>query len=141
MSYPTPPPRPSRGRRPAGASARASIGRPPAGPDADIDRREVQAALHAQQELGPDMQDALVDSFTDKVERAIAVRVDAEMAQQRATTGTDQPSSGARLALAIVSVGVGVPITAVAGVFAHLPGVFVVWLGLVLINYVFGRRR
>ncbi len=45
--------------------------------------------------------------------------------------------------LAIVSLGVGVPLTAIGSGTAGLPGLLVVWIGIVLVNLVYGwsRRR
>ena len=111
----------------------------PLDPEQDLDRREVEATLAAQRELGPDMQDALVDSFTDKVERAIELRVAGEVA---ARGPASRPENGSRLALAIVSAAVGVPLTGIcAGTGLGLSGLLIVWIGLVLINLAFSRRR
>ena len=37
------------------------------------------------------------------------------------------------------SLGIGVPLTLFAGVFGGLPGIVVVWVGLVLINVAWSR--
>ena len=151
MSYPgpvggagRPRPAPPRahppGERP-GQSPGQRPGRAAQPPDAghDLDRREVEATLAAQRELGPDMQDALVDSFADKVERAIELRVAGEVARHAPPS---RPDNGGRLALAIVSAAVGVPLTAIcAGTALGLPGLLIVWVGLVLVNLGFSRRR
>ncbi len=45
--------------------------------------------------------------------------------------------------LAIISVVMGIPLTAIAGNQGGLPGLLVVWIGIALVNavYAWGRRR
>lgn len=43
--------------------------------------------------------------------------------------------------LAIVSIALGVPLTAIASSSAGLPGLLVVWVGIVLVNLVYARSR
>ncbi|MBK8458919.1 MAG: hypothetical protein IPL43_00790 [Micropruina sp.] len=45
------------------------------------------------------------------------------------------------LTLAIASMGLGVPLTAISADQAGLPGMLVVWTGIVLVNWVYGRYR
>ncbi|HVA93011.1 MAG TPA: hypothetical protein VNL71_24590 [Chloroflexota bacterium] len=49
--------------------------------------------------------------------------------------------SGEELGLILGSLGLGVPLTALAGAFAGLPAIAVVWVGLVLINLAWAARR
>ncbi|MCC6495472.1 MAG: hypothetical protein IT193_04355 [Propionibacteriaceae bacterium] len=44
-------------------------------------------------------------------------------------------------ALAIVSMALGVPLTAISLSMAGLPGLLLVWVGIVLINYFYGRSH
>jgi hypothetical protein len=43
--------------------------------------------------------------------------------------------------LAIVSLGVGVPLTAIGAGVSGLPGLLIVWIGIVLVNLVYGRTH
>jgi len=43
--------------------------------------------------------------------------------------------------LAIVSLGVGVPLTAIGAGINGLPGLLIVWVGIVLVNLVYGWTR
>lgn len=43
--------------------------------------------------------------------------------------------------LAIVSIALGIPLTAIASGTAGLPGLLVAWIGIVLVNIVYGRGR
>lgn len=44
-------------------------------------------------------------------------------------------------ALAIVSMALGVPLTAISLSMAGLPGLLLVWVGIVLVNYFYGRSH
>lgn len=108
-----------------------------------ITRDEYEAVLAARQDLSKDMESALVDSFVEKVEAAIAVRKTGELtASERAHKERTEESRRA-MVVAIVSAGVGIPITAIAAGIVGLPGLLVVWIGLVMINVAvaIGRRR
>lgn len=43
--------------------------------------------------------------------------------------------------LAIVSMALGIPLTAISSGIAGLPGLLVVWVGIVLVNVVYARSR
>jgi hypothetical protein len=106
----------------------------PSEDESEVEREDVEALLEVRRELGPSYDAALVDSFADRMERAIAQRVDAQLAQARSAQEKVAASGGRQLTLGIVSVGCGIPITAIAGALGHLPGIIVVWVGLVLVN-------
>ena len=46
-----------------------------------------------------------------------------------------------RLALAIVSLGTGIPITAIAAQAADALGIAIAWIGIAAVNLTFSRRR
>jgi hypothetical protein len=95
-----------------------------------ITRDDVESAVAARQELGPEMEPAVVDAFLDKVERAVEARAVAEA--EALKRGGDGDSSS--FALAIVSLGTGIPITAIAAGTAGVPGMIVAWAGIVGVN-------
>lgn len=100
---------------------------------------ELRAALHARKDLGPDYEEALIESFLDKVDREIDRRVDSRLARERPLPA---PDSGRRPALAIVSVVLGV-LGSVAALASENGGaVLVVWLGIAVVNvaYALGDR-
>ncbi len=80
-------------------------------PEGTITREDVASAVGARRELGEDLEPAVVDAFLDRVERAIDARVKEEGKQRRKGGGG---SDGQSLALAIVSLGTGIPTTAIA---------------------------
>jgi hypothetical protein len=102
--------------------------------ESEVEREDVEALLEVRRELGPSYDAALVDSFADRMERAIAQRVDAQLAQARAAQERQAASGGRQLALGIVSVACGIPITAISLALGGLPGLVVVWVAIVLVN-------
>jgi hypothetical protein len=111
----------------------------------DLDRQEAEATLEARRELGADYEPALVDSFVEKIETAIDVRVDTRMAELRRHDKVEGQRQKQQMALGIVSLGTGIPITALAGSLGDgLPGVLVAWAGIATVNMAYalqGRRR
>ena len=51
--------------------------------DSPLSPQEIRAAAEAHAELGPEYSDAVVASFLDRVDRAVAARVDARLAEMR----------------------------------------------------------
>ena len=103
--------------------------------------QEIRAAAETHNELGPAYQDAVIESFLDKVGREIDARVDARLAQHP----TAQPPardrrghSGSPMTLAIVSMALGIPISAIAVAAGTHPagfmGLLTVWIAITAIN-------
>ncbi|MFI8189898.1 hypothetical protein ACIF8T_14025 [Streptomyces sp. NPDC085946] len=126
--------------------------------DTDL-KKELDATLHARRELGEEYESALVDSFLEKVDQridgAVERRVRRQLAEQRITTARDARAPraadtwGERFGFGIVSLVLAVPLSAIGGGVAHLPGLVATWLGVVGVNVVqaartnpglFGRR-
>jgi hypothetical protein len=101
-------------------------------PDEIVPREDARAALAARRELGEDFDDALVESFARRVE---------ERLKTRAPVRRSEDERGMVLALAIISIGCGIPITAIAISGAGLAGLAIAWAGIVLVNVLFARLR
>ncbi|WP_328999973.1 hypothetical protein OHA18_36740 [Kribbella sp. NBC_00709] len=106
-------------------------------------RKDLRAAVAARQELGPEYEAEIIDSFLEKLDaRDVHRRLDAlpEPAQRRHPSRETDPGG---LALAIISVVVAIPITAISAAMIGPFGVVIGWLGLVLINVAraAGRHR
>ncbi|GHH64599.1 hypothetical protein GCM10017673_07520 [Streptosporangium violaceochromogenes] len=109
---------------------------------------ELRAAVEARRELGPEYEDSLIEGFLEKMGQEIDRRVDDRVGPRREgpalRPGLD---AGQRLALAIVSLTLGVPGTvglAFAGLGDSLGFVLVLmWVGVIGVNVSFtlGRRR
>ncbi len=112
---------------------------------------ELRASLEARRHLGPEYEDSLVEGFLEKVDQEIDKRVDDRLAARARTESPGvRPSvdAGQRLALAIISLGLGVPGTiavSYSGLGDSLLGFILVlmWVGIVGVNMSFtlGRRR
>ena len=112
-------------------------------------RRETEAALAARMELGPEYSEHIAAGLAERVEQLAAIRT-AELRHQAERTTFEEKlqrdAQNKRFVLGIISLGVGVPITAIAGstVEPGLLGVAVAWAGIVGVNVanaLAGRRR
>lgn len=99
-----------------------------------IGKDEAEAVLATRAELGPSYDVELVESFADRIEQV----VQAQVAQHAG--GLDQShklrvEAGRRqLTLGIVSLGTGIPITAISAGVAHESGLLIAWAGIALVN-------
>ena len=108
--------------------------------------RDAQAALAARMELGPEYTEHVAEGLAERVEQLAALRAgelryEAEVANS--TSRTDQSGRTRQFVLGIVSLTVGIPITAIAATNTDpgLLGVAVSWLGIVGVNAVHARAN
>jgi hypothetical protein len=99
---------------------------------------ELRAAAEVHDELGPHYRDAVVESFMSKIDSEVDARVKARLAEaEGAPLARRRPARDNTFALAIVSMVLGIPLTAIVVDGSHstgITGVFVVWLAIVAIN-------
>jgi hypothetical protein len=116
----------------------------------DRQREELAAALAARRELGDDYDQAVAESFLDRVEAGIDNRIDARLAQlgRREADRVErarEPSAARdhQFWLGVISLGVGIPLSGVGGSLGDLPGLVITWLGIVGVNvaHALGQRR
>jgi len=116
----------------------------------DVDPDYLAGVLSARRELGPDAEPVVIAAFLERAGYAIDVRVDQRIAQHAAARGWGPPGaargrgSAGRLTLAIASIIMAVPITAVAHEFGGIGGVLVsmvAWVGIILVNVAFAFGR
>ena len=107
-------------------------------------RRDSEAALSARMELGPEYTEYVAAGLAERVEELAEVRA-AELRQQaeqaNRALAAEQSGRGRQLALAIVSIVMGIPITAISAseVDPSIIGVAVSWAGIVGVNWVHAR--
>jgi hypothetical protein len=108
---------------------------------------EIRAAAEIHRELGPEYDKAVVESFLDRLGPEIDARVDARLAREvEARAGQPAGKSLNPMGMALGSIALGIPITAIAASAGSHPagfaGVLVVWLAIALINvaYAFYSR-
>jgi hypothetical protein len=104
----------------------------------EIPREELSATLAARHELGPEYDTALVDSFAERVEQVVQARVAALQVAAPPPPPAQAPpaalSPAHRVVIAAISLGVAIPITAIAGDVAGGVGVAITWAGIAVIN-------
>jgi hypothetical protein len=99
----------------------------------ELSRGDLAASLAARRELGPDYDAAFVDAVAERIERATAVR-------RPISAETEKGERAVAVTIACVSLGVSIPVSAIAAVQAGLAGLVVVWLAIAVINVAYARR-
>jgi len=99
----------------------------------ELPHDDLAASLAARRELGPDYDAAFVEAVAERIERASAARrpVIAEI---------EKGERAMALTVVCVSLGVSIPVSAIAANQTGLAGLVVVWLALVAINVAFALR-
>ena len=107
-------------------------------------RRDAEAAFAARMELGPEYTEFVAANLAERVEdlaeaRAAELRQEAELANR--AQAAEQTGRGRQFALAIVSMVMGIPITAISAseVDPSIMGVAISWAGIVGVNWVHAR--
>jgi hypothetical protein len=101
------------------------------GDDAVV-KEELEAAIEARKEMGAEMEPAVIDAFVARIERRLVERDDRdELALKRKRDHQKEMVLG--------SMGISVPLFAIAAVFTGLPGVLAVLVALVVIAVVSAR--
>ena len=113
----------------------AGMARPEIPPD------EAASALGARRELGAEMEPAVVEAFVERVEREIDARVDARLAERGGGTSPPRQGFDGRLGLALASLGIATPLTAIAGGIGGLVAILIVWIGIVAVNVARARGQ
>ena len=100
-----------------------------------VEPSDVHAALEARRELGPAYEDQIVDSMVEKIEKRLATRKDLP----------GPPQQGMVTPVVLGSIGLGIPVTAVA--LSNAPGAggiivaIIAWIAIGLANVAAMRRR
>jgi Flp pilus assembly protein TadB len=120
-------------------------GTPPAGGPLDVPVEEVAGTLAARQALGEEAEDAIIREFLDRSGRGIDARVEARLAEwERQHPQPKRPTTDrSGLALAIVSILAGVPLTGIAVAFGDnsLVVALAIWTAIVLVNLVYNSSH
>ncbi|WP_067465522.1 hypothetical protein [Actinomadura macra] len=110
-----------------------------------LPREDLKAALAARRELGPDYDEAFLETVVDRIEESLAVRTGGRAAP---AAGPPKPGrfTGERdhsLAMAVLSLLAAIPLSAIAVVNAGLPGLLFTCTMIVLVNvtYTYRPRR
>ena len=101
-----------------------------------VERDELRATIEARREVGQELEPELIDQFVERIEKRIAATGKPKQPVKRDNTGDEK-----RLALAIVSLFVAIPLTAIGVTQADLVGLAIVWIGIVLVNLAYSLRH
>jgi hypothetical protein len=127
-------------------------------------RKDLDATLQTRKELGSEYEDELVESFLEKLDGAVERRVRRQLAERQmevarghgagvrggglsSASPTYPEGLGPRLWLAVTSLVLAIPLSAIAVVNAGLAGLLICWTGVVAVNalqaarHLFGSRR
>lgn len=97
-------------------------------------RRELEATVRTRQELGTDYEPHLIDAFLERLDRSIDARIDERLRLRPDLKPSTQTEFSKEMAGALAAtLGIGIPITAIAGGLGGLPGILIVWIAVALI--------
>ncbi|MEU6431394.1 hypothetical protein ABZ860_36325 [Microbispora sp. NPDC046973] len=121
-----------------------ATGRPvPPPPAAPSTREDLRAVMAARRDLGPEYEDALVDSFLDKLDVEIAARIRNEVAAQlrHQPPGPPGKQKDSAVGVAMGSLALGIPLTGIAVANAGGPGLLLAWGGIIAVNFAYAISR
>jgi hypothetical protein len=101
---------------------------------AGFEADQLLATAHARHELGEDYDRAFVERFIEQVDREIAAQVDERVAEYARAGRFARRSWWPGGLAVVVSLTFAIPLTAIAGWAAHLPGIVACWAGIVGVN-------
>ena len=97
------------------------------------EREELQAHVAARRELGPEYEPELVDSFLERIERRLDQR-------HRGKAARSDKEHHAITPIVLGSLGLSIPLMAIAGSAAGPFGIAMVCIAIVLVNLFVARR-
>lgn len=112
-------------------------------------RRDIEAALAARRELGPEFDDQIAAGLAERIEilaQQRSVELRSQQQAERSEESVERTIRTQQFVLGIVSLGTGIPITAISGAMVDPPmlGILISWGGIVAVNVAHalsGRRR
>ncbi|WP_093837416.1 hypothetical protein [Streptomyces aidingensis] len=117
-------------------------------------KKELDATVETRKELGDAYETELIESFLEKLEERIDATVDKrvrrQLAEQQLLTRGSRRSAGREggghgpgpaFALAVLSLVLAIPLSAIGAANLGLPGLLVAWGGVVGVNYFYSTMR
>jgi hypothetical protein len=96
--------------------------------------QELQAALQARRELGPEVEDELIGAFLDRIDHHIDVRVQRQLESLAPRTAAKSKQDSNDVEVISASLALAIPLMVVAGIWGSAIGVIAVVAGLVIIH-------
>ena len=104
-----------------------------------LPREDLTAAMAARRELGPDYDDAFIETLVDRIQESLEVR-SATKPRSGAAAAPRQRDHDHSLAMAVLSLLAAIPLSAIAVVNAGLPGLLIALAAIILINATYTFR-
>ena len=106
-------------------------------PEPIVERRDVETALEARRELGPDYERQVVDSLVDRIERRVEERVGSRKPAERRPVP---------ILLPLGSLGIGIGATGAAlgptnGSAGGIVVAIIAWIAIAVVNAAYALRR
>jgi hypothetical protein len=100
-----------------------------------VERKDVEAALHARGELGAQYEPEIVDNLVDQIEK----RLDERLGERKPPAQRPHHAYDVRVPLGSIALGVGATAIATGNHAAWLA--VIVWVAIALINIAYAQRR
>jgi len=119
----------------------------PPRPHTDDEKADAIATLAAYHELGPEYQEAVAESFLNRLDQQMARRNADLVAADRRSADLAKKNAGTTVGMLAVCLAMSIPLTAIAmmsiGTSMGLIPLLVVWGGIIAVAFAlgFGRRR
>ncbi|TAK35811.1 MAG: hypothetical protein EPO21_04945 [Chloroflexota bacterium] len=94
---------------------------------------ELKVSLGAHRELGPELDDAIVEAFLERAQRAIDARVDMRLRQLKVT---ERSRSRGRTARLVILLAFAIPLSAIGAGAAGINGLLLVLAALVFLMWI-----
>ena len=99
-----------------------------------MERRDLEALLATRQELGPTYDAALVESFADRIERALDEKVGSTVDTRRHREMLERRQMIFQFVLGAASMVAAIPISITLGVTENFLALLIAWVGIVGVN-------
>ncbi|AXI77864.1 hypothetical protein [Peterkaempfera bronchialis] len=98
--------------------------------------KDLEAAVQTRKELGPEYEAEIVDSFLARIDAQLDARVERRVAERLTESGRAprRPERSFAPRLPIISLALAIPLSGVGAGVSGLPGLLVVWTGIVGVN-------
>ncbi|MER5651103.1 hypothetical protein [Streptosporangium sp. NPDC002524] len=104
-------------------------------------RQDMRATVEARRDLGPEYETALIESFVSRLDATIAHRVRSEMHAAGVPAAKPRKNPNSSIPIALGSMGIGIPLTAIAAQTSGTAGLLLAWGGIVAINFAHALSR
>ena len=106
-------------------------------PEPIVERRDVETALEARRELGPDYERQVVDSFVDRIERRVEERLGGRKPAERRPIPILLPLGSLGIGIGATGASLGPTGGSAGGIVVAI----IAWIAIALVNIAYALRR